>query len=222
MDGVNQVIGYSIGVAFVLYLIVSFCGYATYGSLVQSDILKNYPRNGLTSSARIFVALLVAFSYPLQQHPARRSVMSIVNAAMGLPDASEVAAMEKAKKEKMETGVGSKNKEENVEEEDEKETVKLCGYDTRTSGDQFRLLAVTVCFLLLSFAVALAVKSLGKVLAFVGATGSTMVSYILPGFCYYYIFDEDTGAPAWKRHCALAQGIAGCIIIPVCLTFIFV
>merc|ERR1712196_296584 len=107
MDGVNQVIAYSIGVAFVLYLIVSFCGYATYGSLVQSDILKNYPRNALTSFARVFVALLVAFSYPLQQHPARRSVMSIVNVAMGLPDASEVAALEKEKKEKMEMEMAS-------------------------------------------------------------------------------------------------------------------
>ena len=127
--------------------------------------------------------------------------------------------MEMASSDSGESGDGNKKKEEKVEEE---ETIVVCGYDTKMSGTEFRVIVVTICFLVLSFIVASTVKSLGKVLAFVGATGSTMVSYILPGFCYYYIFDEDTGAPAWKRNCALAQGVAGCIIIPVCLTFIFI
>ena len=33
----------------------------------------------LTSTARLFVSLLVAFSYPLQSHPSRKSLMSLMN-----------------------------------------------------------------------------------------------------------------------------------------------
>jgi Transmembrane amino acid transporter protein len=43
-------------------------------------------------------------------------------------------------------------------------------------------------FLVLSLAIALSVKDLGVVLAVVGATGSTVVSYILPGAFYYNMF----------------------------------
>ncbi len=39
-----------------------------------------------------------------------------------------------------------------------------------------------------SFVIAMSVSDLSVVLAFVGATGSTAVSYILPGFFYYYMF----------------------------------
>ena len=79
ITAINKVIACSIGLAVVVYLIVAVCGYETYGSLVQSDVLLNYPRNATTTLARVFVGLLVAFSYPLQQHPARRSIMSILD-----------------------------------------------------------------------------------------------------------------------------------------------
>jgi amino acid permease len=74
-------------------------------------------------------------------------------------------------------------------------------------------------FLGLSFAIALSVDDLGAVLAFVGATGSTLVSFVLPGFCYYFLFREE-GA-AWKRRLALAQGCLGLVVAPLCLAFIF-
>lgn len=100
--------------------------------------------------------------------------------------------------------------------------MQLCGYDTGLVARDFRYWSSTLTFLVLSYIIALSVDDLGVVLAFVGATGSTMVSYILPGFCYYLIFDEASGAPKWKRYTAFAQGVAGLIIVPVCLTFIFV
>ena len=82
---------------------------------------------------------------------------------------------------------------------------------------------ITVVFLVSAFMVASVVEKLGVVLALVGATGSTTVSYILPGFCYYYTFpphDLD-GRPLWKTYTALVQGCVGIAIIPFCLFFIF-
>lgn len=76
-------------------------------------------------------------------------------------------------------------------------------------------------FLGLSLLIGLTTSDLGVVLSFVGATGSTIVSYILPGFVYYLTFRNCDTAQSWKTHAALGQGILGLIIMPACLTFIF-
>jgi amino acid permease len=65
------------------------------------------------------------------------------------------------------------------------------------------------------------VSDLGVIVAVVGASGSTIVSYILPGIFYYRLYNGDDSQPAWKTYAALGQFLLGLIIIPVCLFFIF-
>jgi amino acid permease len=74
---INSVFAASIGTAFVLYVLAASFGYFTYGDMVSSDLLKSYPENAVTSAARVFVSMIVAFHYPLQCNPARRSVLSL-------------------------------------------------------------------------------------------------------------------------------------------------
>ena len=62
---------------------------------------------------------------------------------------------------------------------------------------------------------------LGIVLALVGATGSTIVSYIAPGFLYYYSFINMGPEYQFSRRVALFQGCLGLILIPICVTFVF-
>ena len=59
-------------------------------------------------------------------------------------------------------------------------------------------------------------------LALVGATGSTAVSYILPGGFYYILHKDKTEseAPKWKLYASLAQFTLGCLLVPTCLTLI--
>ena len=64
--------------------------------------------------------------------------------------------------------------------------------------------------------IALVVSDLGLVLSVVGATGSTIVSYVLPGLSYYLLFPDRP-----TRFIGLALGIMGCIIMPISLFFIF-
>lgn len=80
-----------------------------------------------------------------------------------------------------------------------------------------RYLAITTLELALAFFISLQVRDLGLVLGVVGATGSTMVSYILPGIVYTQAF------PEWhlKRVLAYCQLAAGCIIMPFCLILVF-
>ena len=71
----------------------------------------------------------------------------------------------------------------------------------------------------LSLLLALTLDDLGVLLSLVGATGSTIVSYILPGFLYFIHFQDE--GPAWKRSMALVQGCLGLVIMPLALAFIF-
>lgn len=57
---------------------------------------------------------------------------------------------------------------------------------TDTIGET-KFAAITTTIIILSYVVAMTVSSLDKVLAYVGSTGSTSISFILPGLFYYKI-----------------------------------
>ena len=92
-----------------------------------------------------------------------------------------------------------------------------------------RYVIITTMFLLISFFIAITVEDLGVILALVGASGSTIVSYILPGLFYYRIFqrndeeiNENSEEPRWKLYVAVVQLIVGIVLIPTCMTMILV
>lgn len=58
------------------------------------------------------------------------------------------------------------------------------------SDTRFALL--TTLILTMAYITALSVSSLDRVLAFVGSTGSTSISFILPGLFYYKISDPES------------------------------
>lgn len=96
----------------------------------------------------------------------------------------------------------------------------LCALAKRPLDERERRLCFvgfTVAFLVAGMAIASVTTSLGKVMAVVGATGSTTVAFILPGAVYYRLHPR----PHLKRYAALLILLMGCGIIPLALTFIF-
>jgi hypothetical protein len=144
----------SVSSASLSYLLFGACSYATYGDSVQSDAIVNYPANKVDSVARIFFSLVVAFSYPLQANPARRSAMSVLHVLF---------------------------------DGDEEPSLKSI---------RIRYFLVTAAFLSLSLALGLIFEDLGIVLGLVGATGSTTVMFILPGWHYLSLFHWNEGIKA--------------------------
>lgn len=57
---------------------------------------------------------------------------------------------------------------------------------------EVRFAAITTAIIVLSYIVAMTVSSLEKVLAYVGSTGSTSISFILPGLFYYKISSPES------------------------------
>ena len=81
-----------------------------------------------------------------------------------------------------------------------------------------RYLGETIGIIILTYIVAFSVKSLGVVFSVVGATGSTTICYILPGFFYFKIFEHQ----GWtvRRVLALMMGVGGFLFMCTALTFI--
>ena len=76
---------------------------------------------------------------------------------------------------------------------------------------------MTLAFLCTALLVALLVDDLSLVLEVVGATGSTIVSYLLPGATYAALHPW----PHARRALARAQFAAGLVVIPVGLASVF-
>lgn len=58
----------------------SSTGYLTFGPVVASDVLRTYPSSELVAVARIAISVVVTFSYPLQSHPSRGCILSLLAA----------------------------------------------------------------------------------------------------------------------------------------------
>lgn len=110
------------------------------------------------------------FSYPLQVHPCRASVDAVLKwRPRGRSDSNDSPSRSNLLP-------GGKP-------------------GARPKGDgigDVRFAAITTGIIVLSYIVAMTVSSLEKVLAYVGSTGSTSISFILPGLFYYKISSPES------------------------------
>ncbi|KAI8370122.1 transmembrane amino acid transporter protein-domain-containing protein [Choanephora cucurbitarum] len=81
----------------------------------------------------------------------------------------------------------------------------------------FKHFAMTTVILIASYLVAITVTELDLVLSFVGSTGSTIISFILPGMFYYKLHQNSP----WHstKVIAILLAVYGTFIMTVCLTF---
>lgn len=162
---VLHIIFTSIGSAIVLYSLVGFTGYMSFGDTVGGNISSMYSSSFASAVGRLAIVILVLFSYPLQCHPCRTSVDHIFThfilpVVTGTPAPSPLSS--------------------------------------RTSNKIIptrRFIITTAIIMLFSYLIAMTVTSLETVLAFVGATGSTSISFILPGLFGYKLLGSPYHLP---------------------------
>ncbi|KAK9324144.1 transmembrane amino acid transporter protein-domain-containing protein [Lipomyces orientalis] len=156
----------SIGSAVILYTLVGFTGYLSFGDNVGGNIIGMYASSFSSAVGRAAIVVLVLFSYPLQCHPCRASLDHIYTHFILPPASSPV---------RRSAGGG--------------------GGGHKTSIPKRRFVVLTAVIISLSYIVAIAVSSLETVLAFVGATGSTSISFILPGIFGYKLLGSPYHLP---------------------------
>ncbi|CAK7222486.1 hypothetical protein SEUCBS140593_004915 [Sporothrix eucalyptigena] len=171
------VISSSIGSAASIYILVAITGYLTFGSSVVGNIVSMYPPNIASTIGKAAIVVLVMFSVPLQIHPCRASLDAVLKwrpnkaASTGAASGSLLPSTSAA-------GAAAP-------------TTDSHGSPVTPMSDM-RFALLTTLIIAGSYATALSVSSLDRVLAYVGSTGSTSISFILPGLFYYKISDPDS------------------------------
>ncbi|KAI0766633.1 transmembrane amino acid transporter protein-domain-containing protein [Trametes elegans] len=191
-ERMNIVIGSSIGSAALIYEIIAVFGYLTFGSKVGANIIAMYPSTSLfIAVGQLAIAILVMFSYPLQVHPCRNCLDKVFHAGhiMSKPGADE--------------------------EEEELEDEHGGSHDMSPLKHTLLTLAIVAS----GFAIAYFVDDLQMVLSFVGSTGSTTISFILPGLFYWQLSRNDANANKTLSKAALGLAIYGMFIFVFCLSF---
>lgn len=179
----TSVIISSIGSAGAIYLLVAFTGYISFGNDVGGNIVAQYAPSTSSTIGRAAIVVLVMFSYPLQVHPCR---------------ASTDAVLKWRPKGKLFSQVRSVLARHNISPPDAsppryQPLLASASVAPRKSDiSDTRFAALTTVIIVLSYIVAMTVSSLEAVLAYVGSTGSTSISFILPGLFYYKISAPDS------------------------------
>lgn len=164
----TTVIFASIGGACGLYILTGITGYLSYGDNIRGNIVSMYPTAAASTIGRLAIVILVMFSYPLQIHPCRASI--------------DACLKWRPRRRVKNDNSPSRN------------TLMSNGPKApkRNEMSDYRFAVVTTVLIICSFITAMTVSSLEKVLAYVGSTGSTTISFILPGLFYYKISDPES------------------------------
>jgi amino acid permease len=164
----TSVVFASIGSAASMYVLVAITGYFSFGNNVLGNIVGMYPPSVSATIGRAAIVILVMFSYPLQIHPCRASVDAVL------------------KWRPM-----SKSGKGNDVSPHRYPLLPRANRGPEPMSD-LRFAAITTALIILTFITSMTVSSLEAVLAYVGSTGSTSISFILPGLFYYKISSPES------------------------------
>ncbi|KAI4200814.1 MAG: hypothetical protein LQ346_002295 [Caloplaca aetnensis] len=168
----SSVVVTSTGVAAFLYVLVAVTGYLSFGNAVGGNIVGMYAPSVSSTIAKAAIVVMVMFSYPLQVHPCRASVDAVLKWRPTRRPESAQSSPSRLASLLPSSRTGPQHRGDGMS-------------DTRFA-------AITTAIIVLSYIVAMTVSSLEKVLAYVGSTGSTSISFILPGLFYYKISSPDS------------------------------
>ncbi|KAF9581945.1 hypothetical protein BGW38_000860 [Lunasporangiospora selenospora] len=205
----NRIISTSIGSAAVVYHIIGVLGYLTFGNIVGSNIILMYNTGLLVTIGRIAMVILVMFSFPLQCHPCRACLDKVLNSIVSFWNS---------------TRFGNNGKYDNLStitevDDDGQHEAEPEHHDDHGAGpaqSNFKYIVMTLCILIGSYLIAITVSTLELVLSLVGSTGSTAISFILPGFFYYKLHINDR----WdvRKVLSVCLIVYGFMVMTICLS----
>ncbi|RMY85078.1 hypothetical protein D0862_11268 [Hortaea werneckii] len=188
----TSVIVASIGTAASVYVLVAITGYLSYGNNVIGNIVAQYAPSVAATIARLAIVIMVGLSYPLQVHPCRASLDAVSRwRPQSSRSSSDRTTNDTSPSRASLLGGNGATTTTNT---------KLHPSPSFSSSNrprpdemsELRFACLTTLIIIFSYLVAMTVSSLDKVLAYVGSTGSTSISFILPGLFYYKISAPDS------------------------------
>jgi amino acid permease len=167
----SDIVVYSaVGIAGALFVVVGISGYLQFGDNVTGNVILNYDSDLIsTKIGKYSLVVMVILSYPLMFHPCRISLNNMVHWIE-----SEYKSRKAAESQPL-----------LVEAEVETSEMEVIPLSTK----RFTILSVLLTIAI--YGLALSINSFELVLALVGATGSTLICFILPGLFGYRLFESS-------------------------------
>ncbi|OUM54656.1 hypothetical protein BVG19_g4074 [[Candida] boidinii] len=195
---ISKIISISMGLSFFLFLTVGLFGYLTYGDTINGNIILVYDDDLISVKlGRILLVLMVLLSYPLMFHPARISFNNIIHwisvTFLKYDFTKDIVEADGAVNETSPLiRSGEETNTDNGDNERESEIDSKFGQVGKALPlPERRFLILTTFMLILSYFVAISLKSFELVLSLVGATGSTAISFILPGLFGFKLLNTN-------------------------------
>jgi len=193
----NLIIGSSLGGAVLTYEVISIFGYITFGSNVGPNIMAMYPSTTLFIALGQFaIVVLVLFSYALQVHPCRNCLDKILTSTSSSSTKAAASIQD---------------------DEEEEEDLSEVGHTIDTT--EMKRVVLTSAIVFAGFMISYFVDDLQMILSFVGSTGSTTISFILPGLFYYKLFGTRPDHPRTLTWASIGLVVYGVLIFIFCLTY---
>jgi len=142
-----------------LYLAVGLAGYVTFGPEVDPDILNGYPNSPIVLAARLGIAVVVIFSFPMTVFAARISIGTLITTFASICGFSCTPPVDTPPS-------------------------NACA---KLFITEFRPMLTSALFIGATFLVGLLVTDLGVIVALGGASGATIVGFIAPSVCFTLI-----------------------------------
>lgn len=206
----TNLVNTAIAISAALFSIVGLAGYLTFGDKVNGNVILLYPNSWTTTLGRFAIVFMVVFSFPLMIHPARISVNNIYYSA-------KLNFRRKESADPTESSGLLTHHQTDAEEFGE--TPKSETHVVPLSTTTFNV--ITIALLILGYYLAVTVKSFAFVLAIVGATGSTAISFILPGLFGYKLISSESDDPTFLekafKNLSFALVVWGLIVMILCL-----
>lgn len=197
--------------ASALFIVVGVSGYLTFGDFVGGNVVLQYPSSVWTQFGRFAIVFMVVFLFPLMLHPARISVNNIYH----------WVALKFLERKKSGTGAEPAEIDEGTAllDHENSEPPKL--FANVVPFLEITFITITVLLLAVGYTLAITLKSFALVIAVIGATGLTSISFILPGlFGFKLIGSESAELSAPEkvlRISSLLLTIWGFVVMVVCL-----
>lgn len=202
LTGLSKLVYFAIFVSTLLFVSVGLAGYLTFGDTVHGNIILMYPASWTTTLARFCIVLMVTLSFPLMFHPARISINNIHYWFTSHDKAEESPLVS----------------EDSPLLNDSTKSNNIVPFPNKTFN------IITTGLLITGYLLAVSIKSFAFILAIVGATGSTAISFILPGlFGWKLIGSESNDLNTLEKTMKiLSMGLViwGFVVMVLCLSVI--
>lgn len=211
LSAMSTLANLTIACAAVLFITVGLAGYLTFGNAVLGNVILLYHSAWSTTVGRLSIIFMMLCSFPLMLHPARISVNNIYYwvklnwFGSRLPqDDQQPDESSFLLPENIEANHGAKA-----------QSAVVVPFPEQT------FYTITAILLLSGYSLAVSIKSFALVLAIVGATGSTAISFILPGLFGYKLIGSETDDPSSLERLlqtlALVLSVWGVFVMVICL-----